>query len=112
MTSSDNPNFWGVVFVFANCLFVPSAIAQIAPDSTLPVNSRIVETGNEISIEDGTTVNNLLFHSFSEFSVPADTIARFNNLPNIETIFSRVTGNEISRIEGTLAANGSASLFF
>ncbi|MBP0003680.1 MAG: filamentous hemagglutinin N-terminal domain-containing protein [Cyanobacteria bacterium SBC] len=91
---------------------LPSAYAQIVPDSTLPVNSHIVETGSEISIEEGTTVNNLLFHSFSEFSVPVDTIARFNNLPNIETIFSRVTGSEISRIEGTLAANGSASLFF
>ncbi|MBO9997629.1 MAG: filamentous hemagglutinin N-terminal domain-containing protein, partial [Cyanobacteria bacterium SID2] len=99
-------HFLSVIVALASCSIAPSAIAQIAPDSTLPVNSRIVETENEISIEDGTTVNNLLFHSFSEFSVPADTIARFNNLPNIETIFSRVTGNEISRIEGTLAANG------
>ncbi|MBO9998686.1 MAG: S-layer family protein [Cyanobacteria bacterium SID2] len=95
----------------ANFLIVSPVLAQIVPDRTLPINSRIVEVGNEVSIEDGTTVNNLLFHSFSEFSIPADTVARFNNLPNIETIFSRVTGNDISRIDGTLAANGGASLF-
>ncbi|MGC9504506.1 filamentous hemagglutinin N-terminal domain-containing protein [Baaleninema sp.] len=76
------------------------------------VNSQVERTGNNISIEAGTQINELLFHSFSEFSVPADAIARFNNSAEIQTIFSRVTGGDISRLDGTLAANGTANLFF
>ncbi|MDC0835307.1 filamentous hemagglutinin N-terminal domain-containing protein [Geitlerinema sp. CS-897] len=104
--------FSGLVFASIYSLTPSQAVGQILPDTTLPVNSRIVETNGNISIEDGTRVNDLLFHSFSEFSVPADTVARFNNLPQIQTIFSRVTGSDISRIDGTLAANSGANLFF
>ncbi|MGC9504505.1 filamentous hemagglutinin N-terminal domain-containing protein [Baaleninema sp.] len=91
---------------------VSACLGQIVPDSSLPINSRAVDAGGEISIEDGTRINNLLFHSFSEFSVPVETVARFNNAPDVATIFSRVTGSDVSRIDGILAANGSANLFF
>ncbi len=102
----------GVICCGAIVLSGNSAIAQIAPDATLPNNSS-VKTINNISIIDGgTQARSNLFHSFKEFSIITGTNAYFNNNANIQNIISRVTGSKISNIDGIIRANGAANLFF
>ncbi|MCP2729710.1 filamentous hemagglutinin N-terminal domain-containing protein [Symplocastrum sp. BBK-W-15] len=89
-----------------------SAKAQIQPDTTLPNNSSVIPFGPLNIINGGTRAGNNLFHSFTQFSLPTANIAYFNNALDIANIFSRVTGGNPSNINGIIAANGSANLFF
>ncbi|MHC5734816.1 two-partner secretion domain-containing protein [Nostoc sp.] len=114
------------LFILTTGLFtpgmMPSAIlpwsgcanAQVTSDGT--TNTIVNPSGNNFNILNGIEKGNNLFHSFSNFSVPTGGSATFDliNTPNITTIFSRVTGGNVSNIDGliqTLNGNNPVSLF-
>lgn len=86
-------------------------MAQITPDQTLPVNTRINLQGTITQIEGGTTSGNNLFHSFTRFEVNTGQTAAFNNDLSVQNIIARVTGGMPSNLDGSLKANGNTSLF-
>jgi filamentous hemagglutinin family protein len=91
-----------------------SATAQVTSDGT--TNTIVNSNGNNLNILNGIEKGNNLFHSFSNFSVPTGTSATFDltNTPNISTIFSRVTGGNVSNIDGlikTINSSNPVSLF-
>ncbi|WP_236140515.1 filamentous hemagglutinin N-terminal domain-containing protein [Nostoc sp. CMAA1605] len=88
-----------------------SAVAEIIEDKTLPDNSQVTLSRGTFLIEGGTQIGNNLFHSFSEFSLQENYIAYFNNHTDIQNIFSRVTGNKPSYINGLIQVNPRANLF-
>ncbi|WP_208346175.1 filamentous hemagglutinin N-terminal domain-containing protein, partial [Aetokthonos hydrillicola] len=90
------------------------AIAQVTSDGT--TNTIVNSSGNNFTILMGSEKGHNLFHSFSNFSVPRSGSASFDlvNKPNITTIFSRVTGGNISNIDGlirTVNSSKPVSLF-
>ena len=82
--------------------------AQVSPDGSLGTEAN---TDNNITeITGGTRSESNLFHSFQEFSVETGAEAFFNNAVDINNIIGRVTGGNISNIDGLIRANGDANL--
>jgi filamentous hemagglutinin family protein len=93
-------------------LFNPAVQAQLIPDNTLGTETSIVTPqGVRDLIEGGARRGSNLFHSFSEFNVNLDQQVYFANPDGITDILTRVTGNNVSNIWGTLGVDGNANLF-
>ena len=87
-------------------------IAQVIPDDTLGnEGSVVVDGGITDRIEGGATRGENLFHSFQEFNANAGQEIYFVNPVGIENILSRVTGTNLSEIDGLLGVDGAANLF-
>ena len=92
-------------------------LAQILPDRTLGTERSVVVPNVTIKgvpsdrIDGGALRGVSLFHSFLEFNVREGRGAYFRNPTGVETIFSRVTGQNASSIFGKLGVLGDANLF-
>src|SRR4051812_21396776 len=87
--------------------------AQIVTDGT--VGPKVSLRGGEIEIGAnlGTRRGDNLFHSFERFGIATGQTATFTGPGDIKNVISRVTGGEISKIDGTLASRiGQADLYF
>jgi filamentous hemagglutinin family protein len=99
-----------VTIVLSSLITASSVKAQIAADDT--VGTQVKTSDNlHYRINKGSQLGNNLFHSFSQFSLPTNGSALFENALDVENIISRVTGNNISYIDGLLETKGSANLF-
>lgn len=87
-----------------------SGIAQIVSDGTLSTTVNSPDDSN-FTITGGSQSSTNLYHSFSQFSVPTDGAAVFNNKLDVQNIFGRVTGGIVSDINGLIEAQGTANLF-
>jgi filamentous hemagglutinin family protein len=91
--------------------------AQITPDDSLGQERSRLQHGVQMRgqrgdrITGGARRGENVFHSFSEFNVEAGQRVYFANPRGIESIFSRVTGAEVSEIMGTLGVEGNANLW-
>jgi filamentous hemagglutinin family protein len=95
--------------------FSLAATAQVTPDgslgTTITGSPNFVINGGTRPIGAGGVPGPNLFHSFSQFSVPTGGSASFNNAADVVNIFGRVTGGDVSNIDGAIRANGGANLF-
>ncbi|MGB3755278.1 MAG: S-layer family protein [Rivularia sp. (in: cyanobacteria)] len=94
-------------------LQAPVYAQRVIEDGTLPTRVNSTDNLNFTidSINNKNRVGNNLFHSFKEFSIPTGGSAVFSNSTDIVNIINRVTGGNISNIDGLIKANGNANLF-
>lgn len=106
------------LLALASSLFKPDrAIAQVVPDNSLGAESSTVGSGfvNGLPadvIEGGAQRSQNLFHSFQDFSIELGDRVYFTPSAAIDRIFSRVTGEQISNIDGLLGVASAADLYF
>jgi filamentous hemagglutinin family protein len=70
------------------------------------------EQNGTFDIEGGTTSNNNLFHSFTEFGLSENQIANFISNPNILNILARINGGNPSIINGLIQVSGGTPNLF
>ena len=101
-----------------SCCWVEMSWAQvqtaITPDSSLGTTVTQSPDGRVHLINGGTIRGSNQFHSFDRFSVGTGDTARFTSAhTGIDNVLSRVTGGELSIIDGAIQSEISgASLFF
>ena len=94
-------------------LMSASVQAQLIPDTSLGQENSVVTGKDQTTnlIEGGAIRDRNLFHSFTEFNVINGSAVYFANPDGVTNILTRVTGNNISEIFGTLGVDGAANLF-
>ncbi len=105
---------WITQGFIVGCLLASSSVqAQIVPDGTLGGERSRVTPINPTTdrIEGGALRGVNLFHSFREFNVRDGGSVYFANPTVVQNIFSRVTGGNVSNINGTLGVLGTANLY-
>ena len=113
-----NFSYWLRILAFSSAtslafLQTPVSAQGVIEDGTLPTRVNSTDNLNFTidSINNTNRVGNNLFHSFKEFSIPKGGSAIFNNPTDVVNIINRVTGGNISNIDGLIKASGNANLF-
>ncbi|BAY82561.1 filamentous hemagglutinin family outer membrane protein [Calothrix parasitica NIES-267] len=99
----------GFISVLVTSGMLIPAMAQVTSDGT--TNTQVNINGNNFNILNGIQRGGNLFHSFEEFSIPTRGAAIFRNSTDVVNIINRVTGGNISSVDGLIKANGNANLF-
>ena len=100
-------------FVLTICILSPFLntnilYAQITVDPSTGTNT--VTTGNQTTINGGSSINGYLLHRFQDFNVQKNTSVYFSNPQNNHTIVNRVIGSSRSNISGTIGTIGNANI--
>ncbi|MBD2200699.1 MULTISPECIES: CHAT domain-containing protein [Calothrix] len=105
--------FWLIATPLVAVLTAFEVKAQITPanDGT---NTIITPNGNRIDITGGQFSGDKanLFHSFQRFGLDSGQIANFLSNPEIRNIVGRVTGGDVSVINGLIRVSGGNSHLF
>ena len=109
--------FFSVASSVTVLLATPLASAQIRTDASLGQAAKTLSGPNyAIPQTLGKLSGNNLFHSFQTFNLASGEAANFSTTsPGIANVISRVTGGDMSQINGTLrltAASGAPTFFF
>lgn len=107
-----NQAFWMFGIVLSAELAIP-AQAQIIP-ATNDTQTQVIQNNTQLEIRGGVTSqdNRNLFHSFEQFNLGTNQTATFYANPEIQNILGRVTGGQISTIDGLLrVVNSPAHLY-
>jgi filamentous hemagglutinin family protein len=83
-------------------LWIVTAQAQVITDGSLGTQVNLSGANYVITQDLGTLQGTNLFHSFAQFSLDTGETATFSGDAGIQNIFSRVTGGQISTIDGVI----------
>ena len=102
-----------VLMVMAGAAYSSLSSAQIVTDGS--VGAQVTLNGIDVDIVEtlGTRAGDNLFHSFETFNIQTDGTVTFTGASDINNVITRVTGGEVSNIDGVLRSEvGSANFFF
>lgn len=92
-----------------------NAHAQVITDGSMGHKGIIpADNHHQITISQamGTTAGNNLFHSFQSFNIDSNESVIFTGANNLQNVISRVTGGQLSQIDGLLKSNIAQANFY
>ncbi len=95
-------NFWWLI---AGLWLVSTAQAAVTLDGTLGQAGPLAGPNYQITPELGRQVGGNLFHSFGQFSIHTGESATFSGPNSVNNIIGRVTGGEVSFLDGPLRSS-------
>jgi filamentous hemagglutinin family protein len=96
--------------IMVNCV---SVNAEVITDGSMGAAQNLTGSQFQIPQNLGTTVGNNLFHSFSQFNLYQGESATFAGDNSLKNVISRVTGGNVSTINGLLRSTiGHANFYF
>ncbi|MCB1765959.1 MAG: filamentous hemagglutinin N-terminal domain-containing protein [Candidatus Competibacteraceae bacterium] len=99
-------------WALALTIYAGSLPAQVTLDGTLGQAGALPGPDYAITADLGQQVGGNLFHSFGTFSIPTGASATFSGPASVNNIIGRVTGGQVSQIDGTLRSTiPGASLY-
>ena len=101
-----------VVFACHLIFFTSQVAATVKTDGSVGPAQILLGPDYIINNDLGTTVGNNLFHSFQSFSIDQTESATFNGPHTIENVISRITGGEVSNIDGLLRSEIGTTAFY
>jgi filamentous hemagglutinin family protein len=84
---------------------LPPSVRTPVADNTL--GTQVAGSNNNFIVTGGLSRGQILFHSFSDFSIPTGGAVNFTNPAVTRDIITRVTGSLFSDLNGTLNTNGA-----
>jgi len=104
----------GLIFVstLVTSMAAPGAHAQMVLDGTLGFRGALDGPNYQIGAKLGQQHGGNLFHSFSDFNINTGESATFSGPNSVQNIISRVTGGNISRINGLLRSKIPGADFY
>ncbi|MEM6448356.1 MAG: filamentous hemagglutinin N-terminal domain-containing protein, partial [Cyanobacteria bacterium P01_D01_bin.123] len=97
-------------FLFVSAINTQHAAAQVLPDGTTPTEINTV--GSESTISRGSIRGPNQFHSFESFSVQSGERITFVSPGGVQNIINRVTGGNLSKIDGEIRQRGGEANLF
>ncbi len=90
------------IFASAGALLAGAVQAQVTLDGTLGPAGALPGPNYAITADLGRQVGGNLFHSFGQFSINTGESATFSGPNSVSNIIGRVTGGNVSFIDGAL----------
>jgi filamentous hemagglutinin family protein len=99
---------FSIIGSFSTIPIIPIQAQNIAPANTNTTNTVVNPIGNQFNISGGALSpdGSNLFHDFQRFGLDAVQVANFLANPNIQNILGRVSGGEVSLINGLIQVTG------
>jgi len=101
--------FFAAVLSLILCM---NTVAEVVFDGSMGEAIRMDGPHYNIAEQFGTVEGNNLYHSFSQFNILTKEVAAFSGNESIENVISRVTGGDISVIDGTLKSEMPHANFY
>ncbi len=100
---------YGLILLCAGTTWVQ---AEIIHDNSFSKPTVLEGSAYQILATQGLEAGDNLFHSFSQFNLSESESATFEAAANTQRIISRVTGGDISTLDGAIRSSSAADMYF